>query len=207
MNNRISKADLSVGIDQLNDLCRSEYDVDLVELLQDPNKELTLERLRRMTGILIKRPFAEPVKVDPSHTLTQSNNSWSWNPSLLDDAKRKRLPEYQLLMAAAAKMPGSGPEPERVQELAERGVYKYFALWLKDKLEGEETKSVKQYLSEPESPEFESLLDLTDTLSQMAIGGVLLATLGVPGIVVSVSLIGINYGYRKLTEASDTPDY
>lgn len=195
----LSRDDYQAAVEELNTLCRSEYGVGLVELLKDPNRDLTLERLRRLTGILLKQPLAEPMEIKAGEkTDTGSNYTWHWNTNRLQDPVFQSTPQYKLLSQL--------PAPGGFHELRERGVYKYLALWLKDKLKSNETKGFREYLAQPESAEFGTLLNIADFASQGVIGGVLAPMVGIPSVVVSLGLIGGKYSYQKLVEEAETSD-
>ena len=209
-----SQDDYRAAVDELDRLCVREYGVGLVELLKDEEGEsLTLERLRRLTGILVKQPFAAPEKASPEDTETGSNYRWEWNFGRLQEAADRATPEYQLLSEIVIE-PGEDPDAitadqrmGRMGALAERGVYKCLSLWIKDKLKGDETRSFREYSAQPESAEFASLLNIADFATHGAIGGVLATFVGIPTVAVSLAVIMGKYGYTKLTEgAREHPD-
>jgi len=206
MENTISKTVISSGIEDINKLFKLEYKIDLVELLKGEDTELVLERLRRLTGILLKRPFASPESIEPAKTETGSFRSWSWDDKLMQSSEDCKSSEYQLLIEMAKQYDEKASGISAFSDLRERGLYKCLALWLKNKASGEDTNSIQEYLSKHESPEFESLLDIFNNLSQASITAVLMAYTCVPGIAVVLALMGTRYGYRKLIEDKNISD-
>ena len=203
--------DYRAAVAELDGLCQSEYGIGLVSLLQDRDQkpDLTLERLRRLTGILLKQPFAEPTEVEPGETTdTGANYRWAWQKDRMLDPASKARPEYQVLMQLFPRY-GQGEDEQVIHalsQLAERGVYKALSLWLKDKLKGDQTKSFREYSARKESAEFATLLNIADWASQGVIGSVLAPVAGVPAVAVALGLIVGKYGYQKLVEGREGVD-
>lgn len=205
----LSHDEYQAAVDDLDKLCRSEYDAGLVDILQDEDRDLTLERLRRLTGILLKRPFGAATTARKEETATGANFYWDWQFDRLFNPLPEARPQYDLLVQIVTTPSEQAigiPDDQlqgRLGDLAERGVYKVLALWIKDKLKGDETKSFREYTAQPESAEFHTLLNIADWASQGVIGTVLASTVGVPAVVVSLGLIMGKYGYQKLVEERD----
>lgn len=88
----------------------------------------------------------------------------------------------------------------------ERGVYKILTLWIQDKWKGRESRSIRDYLAQEESPTFEAALDIVDFVSQAGIAMALSSIIPVASVVVPLSIIGAKYGYRMITEAPEKKD-
>jgi hypothetical protein len=82
----------------------------------------------------------------------------------------------------------------------ERGLFKILALYVVDKFNKKETRTLKSYLEVEESRSLEAGLDLATVLFDAGVVSPLVGLLGVPTLAVAVALVGIRYGYRTLTD-------
>lgn len=211
----LSKQQIDEALADLDRLCNDEYGYGITELLADPNDALAALRLQRLTGILLKRSFAHPVAIGESPTVTQSRQAWEWDLDKFNDPGLMATPEYMVLDELRRDIPrqrdydsGSEPTFRELKDEAEheRGLFKVLALWVGDKLKREEGRSFNEYFEAKESPRFEAILDVSTTVFQAAIAPVLAPFLPVPGVVVSLILIGVRFGYRSLTHVADLGD-
>ena len=85
----------------------------------------------------------------------------------------------------------------------ERGLFKFLALYVSDRVRKRDGKNVHDYLEAKESRNFETGLDLTMLVFDAAIMGPIAAVIGIPTLAVGVTLVGIRYGYRKLTDPNE----
>ena len=85
----------------------------------------------------------------------------------------------------------------------ERGLFKVLALWVSDQINARKKKSVREYLESKESRKFEAGLDQATQVFDAAIIGPVLALLGLPTLAVGVALVGMQYGYRRLTDPEE----
>jgi hypothetical protein len=87
------------ALDKLAALARAEYGLPLTQLIRD---DMWYARLTRLTGVLIKEPFAEARAIDPDMTRTGARRQWvlqsgtlvagrdSWQFQLLDELAQRR---------------------------------------------------------------------------------------------------------------------
>jgi hypothetical protein len=78
MADRLTQRQIKEAVEELDALCRDEYGEDrsygLLELLDDPDRQLAQIRLQRLTGIALKGKFAEResassrIRVNPTAT-------------------------------------------------------------------------------------------------------------------------------------------
>ena len=85
----------------------------------------------------------------------------------------------------------------------ERGLFKWLALYVSDRVNARERKSMREYLEAKESRKFEAGLDLSVLVFDAAVMGPVATLLGIPALAVGVALVGIQYGYRKLTDPAE----
>jgi hypothetical protein len=206
----LSKQQIDEALADLDRLSDKEYGYGLDELLNDPDHKLADLRLQRLTGILIKRSFAHSLPIGAAPTETKSRRAWKWDLDKFSDPRLAETPEYKVLDELRREMNQSEHEAT-FQQLTdeaehERGLFKVLALWVSDKLKHEKGKSFKDYFEAEESPRFEAVLDVSTTVFQAAIAPVLAPFLPIPGVVVSLILIGVRFGYRSLTDIADLGD-
>lgn len=204
----LTKEQVAQAVADLDRLCRDEYgeNYGLEDLLDDPNTALASLRLQRLTGIQLKRPFGQPVPITGS-TETGSARAWQWNTERFGDPEAQATGEYAMLDQLRQSL-WSDATFEQLADHAdhERGLYKILSLWIADKVKRRSTRSVAEYFDADESPRLEAALDWATTLTQAGLGPILAPLIPVPGVVVSVLLIGARFGYRSLTQAPNTPD-
>lgn len=206
----LSDEQVRKAVADLDGLTRREYGYGLDELLADPDRTLAELRLKRLTGILLKRRFGRPQKIGASPTATGSRRAWRWTVAKFDDPGLAGTPEYGLLDELRRDLgrqrgdPSSAEDPsfaELVDEAEhERGLFKVLALWLDDRLQKREARSLKEYLEAAESARFEAALDTSNLLAGAALAP-LFALVPVPAVVISLVLIGVKFGYRSITDA------
>jgi hypothetical protein len=95
----VSVAELQSGLATLDNLARAEYGTDLGGILTDPNRDEAdrLWRIGRLIGITIKEPFATPVSIDPSSSVTGSRRAWLLNEDSFDLVSNRATWQYRTL--------------------------------------------------------------------------------------------------------------
>jgi hypothetical protein len=209
----LGKTEIRAALSELNRLCRAEYEIELEELLIDKSPLAAL-RMQRLTGIALKRKFARCRRATEKGA-TGAHRAWPWKKRSPEESKAGAERELKLLNKL--RMPGpwnerkplSGTSDDRVpitwDEFKddvehERGLFKVVALYVADKVKGREGKTLREYLDAEESPRFEAGLDLTVLLSEIAVITPIASLLGVPTVAVGVTLVAMQYGYRRLTD-------
>jgi hypothetical protein len=219
MADRLTQRQIKEAVEELDALCRDEYGEDrsygLLELLDDPDRQLAQIRLQRLTGIALKGKFAERESASepyqgepygysgpPMPSVTGARWRWEWRRGRLEDNALQRSVEFRVLDQMRQELPtlvGDWLEPtwdDFLREVdTERGLYKVLTLWLMDKWEGRETQSIKAYLAQKETPKFASLLSLADFTGQQALGLALSPILPLASVVVPLVIIAAEYGY------------
>ena len=196
---------------ELDELSRSEYGLDLRVLLRDKGA-LSAKRLQRLTGIALKRPFAQRVEAkQPGET--QARYAWPWTEK---DPDAGAAPEAFALLDQIRR-PGpwreTSPYPPSDDPQApigwnqlkndaenERGLFKIVALYAADKVKGRERKTLREYYRAEESHNLESALDLAVVVTDFAITGPIAAAVGVHMVAVGLALIAVQFGYQFLTD-------
>ena len=217
-NEPLQKVQIRAALAELDELAHLEYGMPLEALLlsREPTSEL---RVQRLVGVALKRKFAKPAPPAP-YTATHARRSWPWPdggdslvPTESDAAK-------ELALLEQLRMPGpwnerkaltGSPEdgvPVSWSEFKddaehERGLFKILALYVVDKFNRMERRTLKAYLEAPESKPFEAGLDLATLLFDAGVTTPLAGVLGVPALAVGIALVGIQYGYRKLTDPNE----
>jgi hypothetical protein len=82
----------------------------------------------------------------------------------------------------------------------ERGLFKILALYVDDKLKKRKRRTLQQYMKAEESRRFAAGLDLATVAFDWAVISPLMSIVGIPTVAVGVALVGVQYGYRRLTD-------
>jgi hypothetical protein len=203
------------ALKDLSEICQGEYGISLESLLLDDSRDAAL-RLQRVTGIVLKRPFATRQPRTGGASMTGAQNAWPWRDED-PDKLASSAPELALLENLRTTGPWSRGNSyaynqtpgEKIPWQAfksdvehERGLFKVLALWVSDQVD-EKDRSLKEYLDAKESKRFEAGLDLAVLLADAAIMTPLGAFLGVPSVAIGIALVGIQYGYRWLTDENE----
>jgi hypothetical protein len=217
-NEPLQKAQIRAALAELDGLALAEYGMPLEALLlsREPISEL---RVQRLVGVMLKRKFAKPAP-PTGDGATHALRSWPW----LDDGDSLVPIESdaakELALIEQLRMPGPWNERKPLTGTAEdqvpvswskfkddaeheRGLFKILALYVLDKFNKRETRTLKAYLEAPESKRFEAGLDLATLLFDAGVTAPLAGVLGIPTLAVGVALVGIQYGYRKLTDPNE----
>ena len=214
---QLTKEQVDQALDDLDKLCQEEYGYGIADLIADPDAQRAAMRLQRLTGVLLKRKFATPLPIGNTQTETGSRRAWQWSIESFLDPGLVATPEFAVLDQLRLDLPrqlennyATGYEPT-FDDLAdqaehERGLFKVLALWVADKLEKREGHSIRDYFEAEESPRLEAALDASTAIFQAGIGPVLAPLLPIPGVVVSLILIGVRFGYRSITHAPEIGD-
>jgi hypothetical protein len=200
----VTSIDIDAALRELDELSLAEYGVPLVEVVEEP------DRLRRLTGIMIKKPFGTPHPIAGHGTMTGARRYWDWDSSKLAHPDDPSSPEYLMLDELRAFV-GFPPGRQGLKDLAghaenERGLFKVTAAWLQDKLRGQKSKSLREYYGAAESKKASALLDLADMLANFALTPVYAALLPAGGFVVPILLLAAKHGYAAVFESDTVPD-
>ena len=84
----------------------------------------------------------------------------------------------------------------------ERGLFKILSLYVDDKLKRRDGKSFREYFEAKESRRFEAGLDLAVLVFDAAVTVPVATLLGVPSVAVGLVLVGVQYGYRRVTDGN-----
>ena len=84
----------------------------------------------------------------------------------------------------------------------ERGLFKIVVLYVDDKIKGCQRRSLRDYIEADESRRFEAGLDLATLIFDALVTAPLASLVGLPTIAVGITLVGIQWGYRKLTDTN-----
>jgi len=212
----LKKSEIRAALSELNELCKAEYGIELEQLLIDKTP-IAAMRMQRLTGIVLKQRFATPGP-PPNYSVTTARRAWPWKDGSPEESAAGAQRELELLNQL--RMPGpwnerkplSGTSDDKIpitwDEFKddvehERGLFKVVALYVADKVKGRDGKTLREYVDAKESRRFEAGLDLAVLLSDVAVMGPIASLLGLPTLAVGLVLVGIQYGYRKLTDPSE----
>jgi hypothetical protein len=209
----LETSEIRAALSELNQLCKAEYEIELEEMLINTGP-LAAMRMQRLTGIVLKQKFAT-CRQATEKGATGAHRAWPWKEGSLERSAANAQRELALLNEL--RMPGpwnerkplSGTSDDKVpitwNEFKddvehERGLFKVVALYVADKMKGREGKTIREYFDAKESRRFEAGLDLAVLLSDLAVMGPIGSLLGVPTVAVGVTLVAMQYGYRRLTD-------
>ena len=210
----LEREELNAALMVLNQISEDEYGPGLEDLLLDPSPNSAL-RIQRITGIALKKSFANKSETAPRYSMTGARRSWPWADGTPEQHAEDAPNEFAILNQL--RMPGPWNERKPLTGTAddltpitwkefeddadnERGLFKILALYVDDKLKRRDRKSFREYLEAEESRRFEAGLDLAVLLFDAAVTAPVLTLLGVPSVAVGVVLVGIQYGYRRATD-------
>ncbi len=210
----VTIADISAALGEFNELSLDEYGISLEKLLLD-GSQLGAQRMQRLTGIMLKQKFARPA-APTRYSATKARRSWPWSGSP-ESAASLAPKEFAILEELRKPGPWNKRHPQPTAQHGapvswdtfmsdaehERGLFKVLALYANDRVRKRNGKSFRDYLEAEESRKFEAGLDLTMLVFDAAIMGPLAAVLGLPTVAVGVVLVGVRYGYRKLTDPNE----
>jgi hypothetical protein len=208
---KLTPTDVASGLRELDDLCKDEYGISLAAMLHE-GSALSAQRMQRLTGIVLKKKFAKRAGRGPS-SATNANYTWPWagSPEMAaSDAPREFAILEELRKPGSwnsERIPRDGVQlswDEFIDEAEnERGLFKFLALYVSDRIQSRQRKSIREYLQSEESRKFEAGLDLAVLVFDSAVTGPIAAVIGVPAVAVGIALVGIQFGYRKLTDPNE----
>jgi hypothetical protein len=206
--------EIRTALSELHRLCQAEYNIDLEELLIDKSS-LAAMRMQRLTGIVLKQKFATCRRATQMSE-TEARRTWPWKKHAPEtsaaDAELKVLNQLRMPGPWNERKPLAGTSDDKVpitwDEFKddvehERGLFKVLALYVADRVKRREGKTLREYFDAKESPRFEAGLDLAVVLSDLAVMGPIASLLGVPTVAVGVTLVAMQYGYRRLTDPTE----
>lgn len=196
--------DIIGALAELDALSQAEYGMSVVDVVDHP------DRLRRLTGIMIKKPFGCPRQIGDHGTVTGARRYWVWNTERLAAPSDPLSPEYRML-DQLREHGGLGRGPVGFEALVgqaetERGLFKITAAWLHGKLQGKEPKSLREYYGAEESKKTTAVLDLADMLANFALTPVYVALFPAGGFVVPILLLAAKHGYAAMFDSDNLPD-
>jgi hypothetical protein len=202
----LTREQIKQGLIDLEGLAQDEYGLTFEEILADENPQ----RLERITGILIKRPFASSRGRDQNDLVSETgaHTIWTWDIEKLKVGVPEAEEEYELLKNLCK----AGPwHEERNQTTGttwedfaddvdqERGLFKVMALYLKDRLDKSgKTRTIAEYYNAGETETLKRGLDLVTILAQAGIVTPIVSAVGIPGLAVSLALFVADYGADRL---------
>lgn len=193
----LSKEEVEDALAEIRLLADEEYGRSLEDILNSVAAE---DCLRRMSGILIKRPFATrnpPNNINP----TNANYSWHWEYNRFLDAKMMQSDEYKIL-----KEIRDSQFNNNWSDLAgitnETGLMWAVGKWLAGKISAKD-KTFKDCYYDSTSAEVNLLLNAANLVP---FASLLAGVVGGPVIAVQLSLYALQFGYEKLTEVEPKPD-
>lgn len=206
----LPKEEIETALAELDGLAQFEYGVSLKDLLssKDPVSPL---RVQRLVGISLKRKFVEE---GPATTwsMTGAAHSYAWQ-DFSDSLEPIKKGEATQELALLEELRKPGPWNERTEQLSwgsfksevehERGLFKLVALYAWDKFNKQQTRKLNDYFEAEESPDLEFGLNLAGILFDVGVIGPLATLLGANTVAVGVALIGLRYGYRKLSDPNE----
>ena len=189
-----------VAIAELRALAKDEYGVELEQLFFSGNEEDAM-RLVRLSGILVKRPFAVPEECEDYSGNLGASKAWYWNVDKLNDPAREQLPEYQLLEQVRLDQ---GMEKNNMLGIAqEAGLMYVVGRWLYGKVTEDEARSFVDLYYEEKSKETELAISAANLLP---VAGMLAGVTGIPALGVSLAMLLVQYGFEKMTAPEARPD-
>lgn len=194
---RLSEEQVAAALADINTLAEEEYGLTLEAVLES---ELAEDRLRRLAGVLLKRPFGKPQSPD-AYNPTGANRSWHWEIERFGDPQLKETDEYTVLKKIRdTQCNGSWGELQGVTH--EAGLMWAVGKWLAGEIAGNE-KTFREYYHEATSPEVNLLMNAANLVP---FASLIAGVVGGPVLAVQLSLFAIQYGYEKLTEMPLQPD-
>jgi len=196
----------------LDTLCREEYGYGIVELLADRNEDLAAYRLRRLTGVTLKMPFATAEPINGRPTATGALRAWTWKEGVSDgvilnmndpafpvlDELRRRLPELDPSYRSR-----SPSWPHLLDEADnESGLFQVLVRWVDDKLRGRPTQDFATYYSGETDSRLKTTADVAETVFNYYTAPVLASFIPVAGLVVPLVLIGLRFGLTAMLNAN-----
>ena len=203
------------ALTELDKISKDEYECGLEALLLDTSPDAEL-RVQRITGIVLKRPFARRDFPAP-YTRTGARWSWPWANEAPEELASSAEKEFEIL--DQLRMPGPWNERKPLSGNAEdhvpiswgdlqddadneRGLFKIMVLYVDDKIKGRHRRSLRDYVEADESRHFEAGLDLATLVFDATVTAPLASLVGLPTVAVGIALVGIQWGYRKLTDTN-----
>ena len=184
----------------LRALSKDEYGVELEHLFFSQDEESRM-RLVRLSGIVVKRPFAVPEEQAHYSGNLGASNAWYWDVNKLNDPAKEQTPEYQLLEKVRAD---AGMEKDGLLGIAqEAGLMYVVGRWLYGKVTEDEARSVVDLYYEKKSKETELAISAANLLP---VAGLLAGVTGIPALGVSLAMLLVQYGFEKLTAPDAGPD-
>ena len=212
-----TRGQIDRAVQELDSLCNEEYGIDLVALLNDQDTEMAAQRMRRLTGIILKRRFAEPHLIDGSDSTkfssTGAHRYWVWHEVGEFAADGETAPdEFAVLDGLRRALPeigfGGDASWDYLVGMAdhESGLFVILATWAKKRIEGRETRPLAQALAEPVDRRFQKLTEVTDIVANFAMTPLFASAVPLEGLIVPFSILGLKYGYGALFGQQGEPD-
>jgi hypothetical protein len=204
----LTKKDVDNALSELSTICEGEYRVSLAKLFDDADQAMVAKKLKRITGIALKRKFVEPGPPNPVGE-THALHSWKWQGSPED--KRDQAPDEFALLCELRKAgqwnvrpPAPGASELTWKQFqddveSERGLFKVLVLYLENTLNKGPKKTIREYLDAPETKLDQATFDLADLVLTSMLVEPAAQALGVLPVVAGIVLVGVRYGYDVLS--------
>jgi hypothetical protein len=207
---------VEAAVHDLDRLCVEEYRCSLIDLLSGADEELAARRLRRLTGIVLKRDFADSEPIGSHPTETGAYRRWIWRKAVLDGTiSEPANPNFVVLDQLREQLPLLIPEyphrqatwPDLVDEAQhESGLFRVLVRWVDDKLHGRQHKSFREYYVGEQTLNVGTIADVIETVFNSAMAPVFAAFIPGAGLAVPLLLIGARYGLIKMLQAHPERD-
>lgn len=195
----------------LDDLCRAEYRYGIVDLLADPDEDLAAYRLRRLTGIALKQPFATHSPIGDRYTASGARRAWTWRDGVRDgDVPNVDDPNFEVLDQLRQNLPRLDPSygrraptwPDLLDEAdLESGLFQVLVRWVDDKLRHRPAKDFTTYYAGEADYRLGTVADVAETVFNHYTAPVLASFIPGAGLVVPLVLIGVRFGLTRMLRA------
>jgi hypothetical protein len=194
----LSKEQVVEALKDIDKLAQEEYGLPLEALLES---ELAEDRMRRLAGVLLKRPFAK-AETPGTKNPTGASRSWHWVTDPFNDPQLIDSDSYRLLEKVRdAEFNGNWQELQNITQ--EAGLMWAVGKWLAGQMAGDD-KTFRKCYYDATSPEVKLFLNIANLVPFATL---MAGVVGVPVLAVQLSLFAAQFGYEKLTVVPKEPDY
>jgi len=207
----LTRETVELAAHELDELCRDEYGYGIVDLLADPNEELAGYRLRRLTGITLKAPFAAAKPIGKGYTASGARRTWTWATGMSAGVvPNVDNPNFEVLDQLRENLPrldpsysGRSPTWNDLLDEAdhESGLFQVLVRWVDDKLHGRDMQSFASYYAGETNSRLGTIADITETVFNYYTAPVLASFIPGVGLVVPLVLIGMRFGLTEMMRA------
>jgi hypothetical protein len=199
------------AVREIHELCDSEHGISLPQLLVSELGDL---RLQRLTGILLKRPFARAVSRSEPACGLGGRSDWVWVRERFEDPSRIRTGEYHLLEALRQTVPPRRPgacagatwDDLLFEADHERGLYKILVRWLRAEIARQTGGTFRRLFPSGVRVPWCTWAEVADELAAGRALPLIFRYVPVAAPAAGLTLLGVRYGYLRLAAAGDRPD-